>query len=292
MKSPAKKAALLIEDKSTMLAVRTALECAGFQCEGYTSMISLLRSARRDDHAAIIVDTSQADVDCGALVAWRRNWLGSELPVIALGPRDALCAASNLDLGIDDFVARPIRGPELLARLGAALRRRRPAESVRAPSVAGCMIDPIASAIVSTSWRVALTSRELALAQVLFENVGQLVTRTRLARDVWGQGVELTGRSLEQHIHQLRRKLKRCAGEAMTLRGVYGSGYRIDVAGDGPTTMRPQQQVAAARLSQERITHQPRSRSASELERNEVAHAAETPVDLLPADRSCASIGR
>ena len=51
-------------------------------------MVALLRATRRDDHAAIIVDTSQANVDCRALAAWRDCWLGNELAVIALGPDD------------------------------------------------------------------------------------------------------------------------------------------------------------------------------------------------------------
>ncbi len=277
-----KKAALLIEDKDTTLVVRTALECAGFQCEGYASMVALLRATRRDDHAAIIVDTSQADVDCSTLAAWRSSWLGNDLAVIALGPDDALCAARNLDLGLDDFVAKPVHGAELLARLGAALRRRRPEEPVRGPSIAGCSIDRTASAIVSPSASVALTSRELALAQLLFENAGQLVTRTRLARDVWGQSPELSSRSIEQHIYQLRRKLKRCAGEAVALRGVYGSGYRIDVAANacsvaplrGPVAAPPHESIAGPGSPEERIERLARIRQASDVARNAIAQAA------------------
>ena len=228
---PLNKAALLIEDKDTALEVRTALECAGFQCEAYATMVPLLRALRRDDHVAIIVDASPATVDCAAVLGWRSNWLGTDVAVIALGPDDGQSVMRQLDLGVDDFVAKPVRGAELLARLRTVLRRHRPVEALQGLSIAGCSIDRAASAIVSTSSRVTLTARELALAQLLFENAGQLVTRARLARDVWGQNVELTSRSIEQHIYQLRRKIKQCAGEALTLRGVYGSGYRIDVAG-------------------------------------------------------------
>lgn len=224
-----KKAALLIEDKDAALAVRTALECAGFQCETYAEMVPMLRALRRDEHAAIIVDASPATVDCAAILEWRSNWLGLQVALVALGPDDGQSAMRQLDLGVDDYVAKPVHGAELLARLRAVQRRRLAATSPQGPSIAGCSIDRAACAIVSVSARVALTGRELALAQLLFENAGQVVTRTRLARDVWGQEVELAKRSIEQHIYQLRRKIKCCVGDALTLRGVYGSGYRLDV---------------------------------------------------------------
>jgi DNA-binding winged helix-turn-helix (wHTH) protein len=72
------------------------------------------------------------------------------------------------------------------------------------------------------------------------------VTRARLAQDVWGTDAGITGRSIEQHIYQLRRKLKRCAGEALALRGVYGSGYRIDAAAVPRTSSGPSSAPTAA----------------------------------------------
>ncbi len=224
------KAALLIEDKDTQLVVRTALECAGFLCDIYPGTVPLLRAIKREDHGVIVADVDAQQADCESLLTWRANWLNPAVTVIAIGGDNPLAAARALDAGVDDFVAKPVRGAELLARLGAAMRRRRPVESPAGLTVAGCSLDRASSAIVSSSTRVTLTARELALAQLLFENAGHLVTRERLARDVWGLNTELISRTIEQHVYQLRRKLKRCAGESLALRGVYGSGYRIDVA--------------------------------------------------------------
>ena len=224
------KAALLIEDKDTQLVVRTALECAGYLCDLYAGTVPLLRAIKRYDHGVIVADVDAPQADFESLLTWRTNWLNPAVTVIAIGGDNPLAAARALDAGVDDFVAKPVRGAELLARLGAAMRRRRPAESPAGLTVAGCSLDRAASAIVSSSTRVTLTARELALAQLLFENAGHLVTRERLARDVWGLNTELISRTVEQHVYQLRRKLKRCVGEALALRGVYGSGYRIDVA--------------------------------------------------------------
>ena len=236
-----KRVAVLIEDESTALVVRTALECASLCFDGYPTLAALLRALRRDDHLAIVVDVAVASLDCAALLEWRRQWRGADVPVIALGPDDGQTAMRLLDLGVDDFVAKPVRGAELLARLRAVGRRgvAAPGASER-PSLGGCSIDRSASAIVSESSRVSLTARELALANVLFENAGQVVTRTYLSQVVWGQDEDLASRSLEQHVYQLRRKIKRCAGEVLSLRSIYGSGYLVDVAhAQGPAIHRP-----------------------------------------------------
>jgi DNA-binding response OmpR family regulator len=223
-----KKAAFLIDDKETALIVRTALECAGFVCETHATMLTLLRSTRRDELDAILVDTSKPDVDCSELLSWRRDWLGASVALLALGPNDGTSAANSLALGVDDFVSLPVRATELLARVATALRRCKPQKTRGRLSIGGCSLDRESCALVSASARVSLTQREFALAQILFEHAGQLVTRARLARDVWGQPEEISGRVIEQHVYQLRRKLKRCCSEALALRGVYGSGYRID----------------------------------------------------------------
>jgi len=225
-----RRAALLIEDGETSLVVRTSLECAGFECRTFTDMVALLRAVRRDRHALIVADTTSTSVDCAALLGWRTSWLGSDVRMIALGPDDPRCIARTLDLGVDDYVTRPVRSPELLARVSASLRRSEVSHATApaGPSVGSCSVDRTASAIVSPVASVALTTRELALALMLFESAGQVVTRHRIAREVWGQDPELSARSIEQHIYQLRRKLKRCARDSIVLRGVYGSGYRID----------------------------------------------------------------
>jgi len=125
-------------------------------------------------------------------------------------------------------VTKPVRAAELAGRLRASSRRAAVIEPPTVRSVAGCSIDRSGRAIVSSSSRIALTARELALADVLFENAGRVVTRLHLSQVVWGQEPELASRSIAQHVYQLRRKIERCVGKALALRSIYGSGYLID----------------------------------------------------------------
>ncbi|AKJ27806.1 response regulator transcription factor [Caldimonas brevitalea] len=228
-------AALVIEEKQSHLIVSTALECAGYHCTDFTSTAALLRGLKRDDHAVVVVDMDHPAAQAGEVLDWRRNWLNPGVVVILLGSgTDASSGvAQALDAGADDFVAKPVRGPELLARLQAARRRAAARPEAQPLGLAGCLVDRNSCSLQSSRGRVELTAREMAVAQLLFESAGEVVTRQRLARHVWGCDCELIGRSIEQHIYQLRRKLKRCIGEAVALRGVYGCGYRLDAV---PTT--------------------------------------------------------
>jgi DNA-binding response OmpR family regulator len=224
--------AMVIGEKESDLVVRTALECASHQCAHFVSTATLLRGIKRDEHVLILLDIDDPGVDWQAVLDWRRNWLNPGVPVILLGQGHTINAATALQAGADDFVTKPVRGPELLARIQAATRRRTEQQTTASVMAhAGCTVDSRARCLTSQRSRVELTARELAVAQVMFEHAGQLVSRRRLAQTVWSSDEELTGRSIEQHIYQLRRKIRLCVGDALALRGVYGSGYRLDVVG-------------------------------------------------------------
>lgn len=222
-------AAIVVNEREASLVVRTALECAGFECLAFNSTLSLLRGIKRDDLRLVVLDMD-GEVDWRCVLEWRRHWLNPAVVVIAIGSADTSITVQALEAGVDDYVAKPVHGPELVARINAAARRRRDAPSASGSvSLAGYTIDRDTCCLRTTESRVALTGRELGLIQILFENVGKLVTRRRLATEVWGANADLSGRTIEQHVYQVRRKLRQCAGQALCLRSIYGCGYRLDV---------------------------------------------------------------
>jgi DNA-binding response OmpR family regulator len=223
------KAAMVVSEREVGLVVQTALECAGFDCEEFNSTVSLLRGIKRDGLRLIVLDIDGQDVDWRAILEWRNNWLNPSVVVIAIGGADTKATVRALEAGADDYVAKPIRGAELVARLNAAARRRDDTACTNAMSVAGCTVDRESCSLRSARANIALTGREFALMQILFENVGKLVTRQRLAAEVWGARSDLSGRTIEQHVYQVRRKLKQCVGDAMCVRSIYGCGYRLDL---------------------------------------------------------------
>jgi DNA-binding response OmpR family regulator len=231
-------AAMVVNDREISLVVRTALECAGFGCAEFNSTLSLLRGIKGDDLRLIVLDID-AEADWRCILEWRRNWLNPAVVVIAIGSADTGTTVDALEAGADDYVAKPVRGAELVARIHAAQRRRDEPTASGSVSLAGYTIDRDTCCLRTAGSHVSLTGRELALIQILFENVGKLVTRQRLATEVWGANADLSGRTIEQHVYQVRRKLRLCAGQALCVRSIYGCGYRLELSPTEPARAVP-----------------------------------------------------
>jgi DNA-binding response OmpR family regulator len=246
--------AMVVNEKDTRLVIRTALECAGFEVTEFDNTLALLRGIKRDDLRLMVIDVdAEGDgrqagqgADWQGVLEWRRNWLNPGVVVIAVGRGDTRATVGALDAGVDDYVAKPVRGAELLARINMATRRRDDAASSRAAELCGCTVDRETCSLRSARSKVPLTSRELGVMQILFENAGRPVTRHRLAAEVWGGRSDLSSRTIEQHIYQIRRKLRLCVGHALNVRSIYGCGYQLDTASADAPAGAWQPQAAAA----------------------------------------------
>ncbi len=223
-----KKAAIMASEPQTQLVVQTALECAGYTTIVHDTVLSLLRGVKRDDVSLVVLDADAVGGDWPTVLNWRISWLNADVVTLLVGADDPAQAATALDAGADDYLAKPIRGREFIARVAAAHRRRHPADRAVELTMAGCTLHPERRELRSARCAVVLTTRELALAEILFRESGRIVTRQRIAAEVWELSEELSSRTIEQHIYQLRRKLARCAGSTLELKSVYGSGYVLN----------------------------------------------------------------
>jgi DNA-binding response OmpR family regulator len=156
--------------------------------------------------------------------------LDAAVPVIFLTAKTAEAdQVFGLGLGADDYIAKPFRIRVLLARVEAALRRASP-RSGSAPASAifsigaaqvnprGFCVDPCDGTPPQT-----LTVRELALLRAFAAHPGEVITRDALLDEAWGVDYEGSPRTLDQHVHQVRRKLGRSADRIVTVHRV---GYR------------------------------------------------------------------
>jgi len=223
------RAAILIADSACHALVRSVLQSAGFDCASFADLTQMLRSLRRDDYRLVIVDVDAPGEDWRALIPQLRDQTASQSLIIGVGTRPD-SASTALDAGADDFVHAPLSRHELHSRIQAAVRRaNRDRPPGRALALGPCRLDGSALKLVSAKRQVALTAREAALASALFQRPGALVSRRTLSR-IWEVEEDIAGRSIEQHIYQLRRKLKLCVGAALVLRSVYGRGYQLELA--------------------------------------------------------------
>jgi two-component system, OmpR family, phosphate regulon response regulator PhoB len=166
------------------------------------------------------------------LLGWLRAHIGPQLPVLFLTSRSGESVlAQVLDAGADDYIVKPARSVELAARIKALLRRAYPKESFNTHRIeVGDYVLDIRQRTITLSGREqTLTPREFDLATLLFRNADRAVPRDHLFRLVWGRDSASDSRSLDTHVHRLRRKLDINPKHGVRLRAVYQVGYCLDV---------------------------------------------------------------
>ena len=155
-----------------------------------------------------------------------RSW-DREVPVIVLGgsDADAVDRIRAFDRGCDDYVARPFRYDELLARIRAVLRRTSPSprERLEAGSIT---VDRVTRRVTVHSRALPLPAKEYDLLAKLATEPERVFTKEQLLREVWGYRSLGRTRTLDSHASRLRRKLRH-AGAGACVINVWGVGYRL-----------------------------------------------------------------
>ena len=181
---------------------------------------------------AVVLDVGLPDID-GLEVCRRIRAKGMECAIMILTARGGeLDRVVGLDVGADDYMAKPFGVAELLARTRALLRRSggRPAGSSPPADSSGLCIDLAARRVRVDGEEVALTSKEFGVLSLLARNRGSVVTREQLMDEVWDSNWFGSTKTLDVTVGRLRQKLSDCGSPSLvvTVRGV---GFRLDDKG-------------------------------------------------------------
>ena len=212
---------LLVEDDDRVVdALTLALQRSNPQVRRARTAAEALTRYRDAD--LVLLDMGLPDKDGVAVCRQIRS--ESDVPIIAVtARREESAVVSALRAGVDDYVTKPYRLAELMARIDAVMRRSGRKSIEPTTEVGDLSVDPGARQAYLAGRPVALARKEFDLLSVLIQGDGDLVTREALMEAIWGTSWAGASRTLDVHVATLRSKLGR-SGLIETVRGV---GYRI-----------------------------------------------------------------
>lgn len=224
---PDRRRVLICDDEEQILrALRVILGDAGYAVVPATTAEEALDAAAVQRVDAAIIDLVLPDGDGVEVCRSIRGW--SRMPVLVLSAvgeeREKIRA---LEAGADDYVTKPFSPGELVARLGAVLRRSAPAEDEPVLRFGGLEVDLAASRVRRDGADIHLTPKEMDLLRVLVRDRGKLVTHRSLLREVWGVAYQEDTQTLRVHVANLRRKIEPGGYGPRLIRTDPGVGYRF-----------------------------------------------------------------
>jgi DNA-binding response OmpR family regulator len=196
---------LLAEDDPAIAEpLSRALQREGYEVQVVGDGPSALEATAEHHRVDLLVlDLGLPGMD-GLEVCRRLRASGTELPVLMLTARtDEVDFVVGLDAGADDYVAKPFRLAELLARIRALLRRRAP----EVLDSGGVRMDVGARMVTVDGREIQLANKEFELLRVLMSRAGQVVSRDEILAEVWNDLESKTSKTLDMHMSWLRRKL-------------------------------------------------------------------------------------
>ena len=228
--------AIVEEDETMAETLASWVRELGHCAVRFASGAELLASVRTSEFSLFLLDWRLPDIEGIDLVRQLRaagRIDSSIILCIARGSEPDIVEA--LTVGADDFIVKPLRRHELVARVGATLRRAHP----RPVENALLTVPPFSIDLTNRLFRVdgqpiRLQNREYALALMLFRNLNDVVPRARIIQSLWGNEPVETSRSLDTHISRIRRKLGLAAERGFIIQSVYGLGYRMQVVAMPP----------------------------------------------------------
>jgi DNA-binding response OmpR family regulator len=228
--APKRRVLVVEDDASIMLGLRINLESEGYavlEAEDGERGLAMARSEQPD---LVILDVMLPLLNgFQVLQALRRE--GFAMPIIVLSARTGeMDKVTGLELGAEDYVAKPFSLAELLARVKAALRRGpRPVDVAHTVhQFADVRVDVTARTVHRAGALVEMTATELDLLVCLIEARGAALSREAIFARVWGPNHHGTPRTIDNFIQQLRAKLEPDAARPRHLVTVRGVGYRFD----------------------------------------------------------------
>lgn len=204
-----------------------ALNSAGFEAKGFVDGEKFFEALKEQTPQLIMLDIMLPGEDgIEILKRLKAKKATEDIPVIMTTAKGTeYDKVIGLDLGADDYLAKPFGMMEMVSRVKAVLRRTTPKNENKILQV-GCLeLNTGEHTVFVSGERIELTLKEYEILQMFMNNLGRVYTREQLLQSIWGMDYTGETRTVDVHIGTLRAKLKKCGDYIETVRGV---GYRME----------------------------------------------------------------
>jgi DNA-binding response OmpR family regulator len=224
---------LLVEDEALIASsLERALAASGYQAIVRSTVADAIAAADAAPPDLVLLDLGLPDGD-GTQVASHMARHHPSVPVIVLTARaDEIDVVLGLEAGAVDYIVKPFRLAELLARINSHLRMRKAitqhGDEATVIEVGDLRVDVGARRVELLDHEIALRPKEFDVVRLLAQSAGTVVTRERLIEEVWDENWWGSTKTLDVHVNSIRRKLGEQAGEASRITAIRGVGYRLE----------------------------------------------------------------
>jgi DNA-binding response OmpR family regulator len=221
---------LLVDDEPLITdSLSYSLQREGIDVQVAADGASALQAIQDFQPDLVVLDLMLPDMN--GLEVCRRIRVNSSVPVIMLTARgEEIDRVLGLEVGADDYLAKPFSFRELLARIRAIIRRidlDRQATQLQPVALRQLSLDPIARRVFKGDEELQLSVREFDLLALLMKNAGRALSRDELLKQVWGEEWIGDPRTLDVHVRWLRLKLEDDPASPQYIQTVRGFGYRF-----------------------------------------------------------------
>lgn len=221
--------AIVDDHPDDLAALSSVLSEAGFNCCVYTNGIDLIAALRRETFDLLLLDWIMPRASGIDVVTWIQENLTDPPPAIMLTSRaskqDIIRA---LNAGAVDYIVKPGDPDIIAARILAACRRRGDHGHDEITRFGDFVFDRTRQCVTYHDQTIALRAKEFQLARLLFENMDRPLSRNYIMTRIWNASPDLETRTLDMHISRVRSKLVLRPERGVSLRTIFGFGYRLD----------------------------------------------------------------
>jgi two-component system response regulator RegX3 len=222
--------AMLEDDLDQANILGLWLEEAGYHCQLFETGKDFIKSISHESFDLLVIDWNLPDISGDQVLSWVRENLDWQVPILFVTARDSEeDIVYALEHGADDYMIKPVKRMEMLARIGALSRRTQTSHQDKPVIEVGDLkVDNVLRQIFRDGEVIDLTGKEFDLALFLLRNVGRILSRGYILESVWGRSPDLNTRTVDTHISRIRKKLDLNAEHGWRLTAIYQHGYRLE----------------------------------------------------------------